>query len=384
VASLSSAGASSPEEDVVPRKPGDGDPATLGAIGSLSGQQIARLEAQQDAVIEFRGAVIGLESFAGFWVDSAATVHVSFVGTAPPLTAPQGVNVVVEAADFRFSDLQLVQRSVSELAEAAADPWVVASAVDEVKNRVVLFTTEPGRNVPPQYQATSSSGVPMVTVDGRVIGAEATAIIRGGQPMTSGCTAGFGVLAGAYRGMMTAGHPGCGDAAMNSQLGVPLCCVQQVSVSGGQDRSVYAISASGHGVSRNVKVDFLGGVRAITGSYPNSAFFVGFVAEKFGNSSGYRKGVVTSTTFDPGYVTGGGYFLTMSSEVPSWPGDSGGPNFSGNTAVGITSGCVYWSPATSCSSTAPSGNNSAIVGKIGAQLVNLGSWTLYLSPTDGQ
>ena len=273
---------------------------------------------------------------------------------------------------------------MSALAEDAADSWVVASAVDEVRNRVVLFTTDPKRIVPPEYNFVAQNDIAVVVVDAQVNGAEPTTIIRGGQGMANSCTAGFAVQAGVYRGMITAGHSGCGDSTSNSQSGVPLCCVQQAVLGGGQDRSVYAISATGHGVSRNIKIDFSGGTRAITGSYANSAFYVGFVSEKFGNSSGYRSGQVNSTTFDPDYAPGVGYFLEMSTAVPSWPGDSGGPNFFNNTAVGITSGCHFFSPATSCSSSQPSGNNRAIVGKIQAQLTSLGSWTLYLNAADGQ
>jgi len=77
-----------------------------------------------------------------------------------------------------------------------------------------------------------------------------------------------------------------------------------------------------------------GTYRDMTGS---GNAYVGQVVQRVGRTTGLRSGSVTATNATVTYPQGTVYGLVRTN-VCAEPGDSGGPFFSGNTALGITSG----------------------------------------------
>lgn len=333
-------------------------------------------------IVSLRRILSDEAGFAGFWLEGDV-LHLSFVGPRPTVVEPVGLTVVFHDAGTTFDELISVHSSVSRISEQSHLEWVVGTAVDERVNRIVLFTNDPLRTLPAELNLTSARGIPLVTIDDSISGSETTTIIRGGQSMASGCTAGFAVKADGYRGMLTAGHTGCGNVSPNSQYGVSLCCPQEREFSTGQDRSIYAISEGGHGVSREIRVRTSGLRHDISDYYENGDFFSGMTLNKFGNTSHHRQGTIQEPNYDPSRVPGVGFMILMDYDVPSWSGDSGGPVYANHRAAGMTSGCIYTSPAEGCGSSEPAGLNRAVVGKIQANISSMGAWSLYLKPTDG-
>lgn len=165
--------------------------------------------------------------------------------------------------------------------------------------------------------------------------------LSGGGFLSSGCTSGFSLRqpGTAYKALLTAGH--CVDSA--SQSGVTLANATNdtcgTSPPGGMtDRQTHYIP-SPHSATNSVS---LGGppnpARTITSAIANNGFWNTMPMEKYGISYGYGTGSV----YDIAYANTqcGGLTDLVLATTYALQGDSGGPIFMNNLALGITHGVM--------------------------------------------
>lgn len=163
-----------------------------------------------------------------------------------------------------------------------------------------------------------------------------TTTLDGGSSLSSGCTAGFTLKSGASRAILTAGH--CGDAAV--QQGVTLGTATNDTCPspplGGQqvDRQIHSIPAPN--TATNLILVTGRPARAITSVISNAGFFNGQAVEKQGVTTGYTAGNVVDVTYQT-TLCGGLINMVRATNISDF-GDSGGPEFNGQVAYGITAG----------------------------------------------
>jgi hypothetical protein len=160
----------------------------------------------------------------------------------------------------------------------------------------------------------------------------------------SGCTSGFSVRgpygASTALGIATAGH--CNNSQSYAGVNLPF---QNESFSGSYDVQWHTV---GSFVARNQVYDG-SGPRTINATRGRNAQAINDFACKYGNTTGYTCGYIVQKDFRPG---GSLYPPNMSATFirihssgvnEAAGGDSGGPWFIVNTALGITSGTVNYS-----------------------------------------
>jgi streptogrisin D len=146
------------------------------------------------------------------------------------------------------------------------------------------------------------------------------------------CSLGFNVHSGSTYYFLTAGH--CGNLAAtwysNSSHTSTLGTRSGSSFPGND----YALIKFASGVAHPSTVDLYSGSRSIT-SAGNA--YVGEAVSRSGSTSHVHSGSVTGLNATVNYSEGTVYGM-IRTNVCAEGGDSGGPLFSGNTAVGLTSG----------------------------------------------
>ncbi len=163
--------------------------------------------------------------------------------------------------------------------------------------------------------------------------------VDGGDAVFGGgarCSLGFNVDAGGARAFLTAGH--CGTAAATWSAdpagAEPLGTVTASVFPGDGDFALVAYD--GPEAEAPSTVDLQDGrVREITRAVPAA---VGMRVQRSGSTTGLRSGTVTGLDATVNYGNGDIVTGLVQSDVCAEPGDSGGPVFSGDAAVGLTSG----------------------------------------------
>jgi len=200
----------------------------------------------------------------------------------------------------------------------------------EVESLAVLFDFLDQRGV----ALPSDSSVQLI---GQL--AEPSANIYGGLALSS-CTTGFSVKNSAgTKGVVTAGH--CDNS--QSYLGTSLPYVAGATV-GSNDEQWH--TAPGFTV-RNWATDGVNDAtpyyRLITGTTSRSNQALNSYYCKYGKVTGYNCGYLISKTRAPGYIPNvNATFMELEKSGVNLcsGGDSGGPEYSGASALGITSGCA--------------------------------------------
>nr|WP_245834014.1 S1 family peptidase [Streptomyces aidingensis] len=233
------------------------------------------------------------------------------------------------ATEFSAAQLTQAQQAVKS-ADVSGTAWAVDPATDTVtvladdtvsKAELAAIRKEAGAN---------AAALKVERVEGKI-----TRLLYGGDAIyASGgwrCSLGFNVQGGAYA--LTAGH--CTDgypdwyanAALTSYLGPTA-----YSSFPGNDYGYIRLSGSSSNPS---SVNCNGQIVAITGA---SNATVGMSVRRDGSTTGCHSGSVTGLNFTVNY--GGGDIVggLIRTNVCAEPGDSGGPLFSGNRAIGLTSG----------------------------------------------
>lgn len=254
------------------------------------------------------------------------------------------VTSAADAAEVRAAGAvpKMVTRSAADLARTTSTLRSSVStpgtgwAVDPATNKVVVWvdSTITGTRMAGLRRtlATQGDATKVERVPGRI-----RPLIAGGNAIFAGrgrCSLGFNVRdATGARFFLTAGH--CGNIAARWTLrdGTPL----GTRVSSSFPRNDFAlIRYTNTAIAKPGAVTLFGGgpQRDITAS---GNAVVGRLVARSGSTTGVHTGVVTAlnatVNYPEGTVTG-----LVRTTVCAEPGDSGGPLFAGNTALGLTSG----------------------------------------------
>lgn len=229
------------------------------------------------------------------------------------------------------------QLAVASEVVLAADIGGTAWAVDETANTVLVqadsTVTDAELDRMEREAGTLADAIRVERVPGTL-----TPLIAGGEGIRASagwsCSVGFNVLYGTARYFVTAGH--CTE-------GYPTWSVETTGSSlgptadssfPGNDWGVVYYDNQGFPGPGDVYL-WNGTFRRITGAADAS---IGLPVERSGRTTGLRGGTVTGLNWTVDY--GGGDIVSglIQTNVCAEPGDSGGPLFSGNTAIGLTSG----------------------------------------------
>lgn len=252
---------------------------------------------------------------------------------------------VVERRTVRLSlkRLEAIQAEANRIVRKqgiAAD-----SSINVAENRVELLTRMPADL---QHAITAESRTSKIAAELRlpdnveVIGVERLprpqSYIYGGLQVSL-CTSGFAVQSGSTLGITTAGH--CPDSQSYNNRSLSYQSGQFYGAVDAQWHTApdfYPTNRAWDGQSDATTPYY----RNITATKTRAQQVVGEFVCKFGMTSGYTCGTISSTTFAPtDYLPGAtsDYVkVDSSTQDQSEGGDSGGPWFSGETAYGIMSG----------------------------------------------
>ncbi|MEQ4301931.1 S1 family peptidase [Plantactinospora sp. B6F1] len=160
--------------------------------------------------------------------------------------------------------------------------------------------------------------------------------ISGGQAIytsRSRCSLGFNVRSGSTYYFLTAGHCTNAGANWSASSGGSVIGTRAGSSFPGND---YGIVRYASGIAQQPGDVYLyGGYRDITGAANPT---VNQSVQRSGSTTGVRSGRVTALNATVTYQGSGTVSGLIRTTVCAQPGDSGGPLFAGNTALGLTSG----------------------------------------------
>ncbi|MFC0051921.1 S1 family peptidase [Streptomyces actinomycinicus] len=270
---------------------------------------------------------LGADKSAGWYYEHSGgkvVVNVTDQDSADRVTRDGAVARVVT---YSAAQLDIVQRKLGDTATIPGTSWHVDPRTDKVS--VTADRTVVGRKWDQLTAATRALGG-AVTVK-RSAGKLKEFAGNGGDSINSGsaiCSLGFNVIYQGAPAFLTAGH--CGEGPWDTGLG------QGTVVSSGYPRSDYEL----------VKYDavqaqppsavnlYNGSTQPITQAVEAT---VGMKVQRSGQTSGLHGGTVIGLNATANYESGSISGL-IDTDVCAEDGDSGGALFSGNAAVGLTSG----------------------------------------------
>lgn len=280
------------------------------------------------------------DRFAGLWIHQTPDFRVS---VAVVDGAEDSARSVIDDSPLRgVVNVVAADNSLAELVQAATvlrsrtDLVPFDLDVDVVRNRVVVYVTS--RAALNDYMAETRLALPdSATVEIVDELSHPAADIYGGLSLSCG-TSGFSVRStvSGERGITAAGH--CGNS--QSYQGAPLAW-RTTRLFGNHDEAWF--SAPGLFNVRSGWInDGLGGRNIIAVRHRDNQAIGAFVC-KYGKTTGFDCGNITSKTFAPNWVPNAApTFITARKEGVDMAsgGDSGGPIFSSNGAWGMVAGSV--------------------------------------------
>ncbi|MDX3228087.1 S1 family peptidase [Streptomyces sp. ME19-01-6] len=246
------------------------------------------------------------------------------------LTAP-GAALADSERTYSASELKAASDAI-----LAADVGGTAWTVDEDSGsvRVDVDSTVSASEIAALKKAAgpSSGALHIERTRGKL-----TQLLSGGDAIYSSngfrCSAGFNTHIGTSYYILTAGHCTNGYPNWSARLGVPIGPTAYSSFPGNDYGYVsYTNPLVLHPSNVNL---YNGTYRAITGTGSAS---VGLLVQRSGSTTGLHGGTVTGLNYTVNYGNGNIVYQMIRTNVCAEPGDSGGPLFSGNTAIGLTSG----------------------------------------------
>ncbi|MBB0245135.1 serine protease [Streptomyces alkaliphilus] len=251
-------------------------------------------------------------------------------GLAAALALTLPGSAAATAQEFTTAQLHAAAEAV-ESTDVGGTAW----SVDE-KTGTVTVLVDQSVTEKELRQIMRSAGANAGALEIEEVPGTFSKLLRGGQAIyASGgwrCSLGFNVQGGAYA--LTAGH--CTDgypawysnAARTAYLGptaysnFPGADYGYISVSGGSSANPSQVICGSSTVN-------------ITGI---ASAYVGMPVTRSGSTTGCRSGSVTGLNFTVNYGGGDIVYGMIRTNVCAEPGDSGGPLWSGSSAVGLTSG----------------------------------------------
>jgi streptogrisin D len=266
---------------------------------------------------------------AGTYYDEAAGEMVVAVTDPAAAASVRAAGYTAELVDYSAAELAQVTTTLDASVGVAGTAWVV----DPVANEVVI-------SVDPTVSDTATAKIEAIAerygAAARVeyLDSEILPAISGGQAIYGGgsrCSLGFNIISttGRYY-LLTAGH--CTNIAYTWSTGSQTIGPRVVSAFPGTDYGIVRYDNSS--VSHPGNVYLYPGTRDITGA---ANAYVGMSVTRSGSTTGVHSGSVTGLNATVNYSQGTVYGM-IRTNVCAEPGDSGGSLFSGNLAVGLTSG----------------------------------------------
>lgn len=295
----------------------------------------------------------GFSWFAGLAIEHAPAWQIVVYSTAEsPIglndivrASPMADRVVVRQVKYSLASLEAMQMGLAHSA-SQAHHW---SYIDVRTNRIQVHVGDPSDWELLSRQLTVALPWDAVEVvsDGRVV--HAAALVYGGLDLNNNvgtlqCTSGFAVSEDGTtsKGVVTAAH--CPNTLYYSSVSLPF---DHQNVGGSHDEQFNRKAT--FTVDNLIRTQQSGSTRSITGIRGRANQSVGDYVCKYGHS-GYACGFIESKNAlpDPEEVPNGAstYILVEpaigdgTSDDLSDHGDSGGPVFIGNLALGIIHGCI--------------------------------------------
>ncbi|QHY93682.1 Streptogrisin-A precursor [Streptomyces sp. S4.7] len=243
--------------------------------------------------------------------------------TAVALAAPSAVAAPAPEAKATASQLADASSAVLE-ADVAGTAWYTDAKTGKI---VVTADSTVSKAELAEVKSALADSKADLTVN-RTAG-KFTPLIAGGEAITTGgsrCSLGFNVTVGGVAHALTAGH--CTNISASWSIGT---------------RTGTSFPTNDYGIIRHSNPSaadgrvylYNGTYRDITGAANAS---VGQSVQRSGSTTGLRGGSVTGLNATVNYGSSGIVYGMIQTNVCAEPGDSGGALFSGNTALGLTSG----------------------------------------------
>lgn len=272
----------------------------------------------------------------GFWIEYRTTENELSPAVADAFAGAGLLELVTVARVPRSVGLLVrAQEALRGVSPVRADTWIDTASGEIVAETLQRPGDEARARVADKLAERLGKEVP---VKWREVPALAEPSVGGGLNMNGvrNCTAGFVVrrISGTLLGVSTAGH--CPDSM--SYSGASMTFLGEYYHGYGDVQWHYSNQLS-------YQKTFWDGSsqRPATGRKAWVNMNVNDSICKYGRTTGYNCGVVAHRAYCPSYIPSGTctYLRTNNSAADmSEPGDSGGPNFVGGTAWGLTSGHI--------------------------------------------
>lgn len=263
----------------------------------------------------------------------------------------KGARLIAVASALVAATALAAPTALAEPAPARATAAQLAQAGDAVAKADVAGTA---------WYTDTATGKVVVTVDSTVTAAEIkrikqqagnragaleinrtegtfTKLIAGGQAIYAGggrCSLGFNVRSGSTYYALTAGH--CTDSASTWYTNSANTALLGSRAGSSFPVNDYGLIRHSNSAAADGRVYlYNGSYRDITSAANPS---VGQSVQRSGSTTGLRSGTVTGLNATVNYGGGDVVYGMIQTNVCAEPGDSGGPLFSGSTALGLTSG----------------------------------------------
>ncbi|MFC8828396.1 S1 family peptidase [Streptomyces sp. NPDC057137] len=243
--------------------------------------------------------------------------------TAVALAAPSAI--AAPAPEVKATASQLADASSAVLdADVAGTAWYTDASTGKIV--VTIDSTVSKAELAEVKDALSDSKADLSV--NRTNG-KFSPLIAGGEAITtsgSRCSLGFNVSVGGVAHALTAGH--CTNIGSSWSIGT---------------RTGTSFPTNDYGIIRHSNPSAADGrVYLYNGTYRDITSagnaFVGQSVQRSGSTTGLRGGSVTGLNATVNYGASGIVYGMIQTNVCAEPGDSGGSLFSGNTALGLTSG----------------------------------------------
>ncbi|MEU0523194.1 S1 family peptidase [Streptomyces niveus] len=243
--------------------------------------------------------------------------------TAVALAAPSAV--AAPAPEVKATASQLADASSAVLeADVAGTAWYTDAKTGKI---VVTIDSTVSKAELAEVKSALADSKADLTVN-RTNG-KFSPLIAGGEAITTGgsrCSLGFNVRVGSVNHALTAGH--CTNISASWSIGT--------RTGTSFPTNDYGIIRHSNQAAADGRVYLYNGTyREITGAANAS---VGQSVQRSGSTTGLRSGSVTGLNATVNYGSSGIVYGMIQTNVCAEPGDSGGALFSGNTALGLTSG----------------------------------------------
>ncbi len=344
---------------------------------------VSKSTAERNLVVQLRGADIVRileegqgDRYAGVWFDNAAgefvvpivSEDVSSTVEADLESASLAGGYRTQSAEFTWAELEAAHRQLDKELDNLLEAQLVQTSLDPKANSIVVSEAKDASKFEAQISAAvvaSKARVDVRPIEQERFVAEPFACDVGNRycdkPLRAGvyidwagshagaCTAGFKALGNAFsnRFVLTAGHcyKGSADwAARNSKNeSFYLGHGEEGSYPGG-DWAKLRVNGAGFGeywdeVPWQSLAVYWGGSQNIPIEHESSSY-VGESICHSGENTGSSCGTVKTVDVTVNYGEGNVYHLTEAVGLYSSFGDSGGPVWAGNTALGLVSGGV--------------------------------------------